>query len=134
MDDVGSEACAPCPLGTCPSTAEGVQLSHVLQQDGTFLSLASAFQGKLGSLVTKNNKRGATNVRCQNEDSMLTDTDGDGNDSLTITPIRLSNELKRHLEVDYENINKKRRLTRVPAEPNAITVLEDFVRHYGKYI
>ena len=131
MDDASTEACTPSSSRTSPSTAESVQLSHVLQQDGAFLSLTSAFQGKLGSMITKHNKRGSTNIRCQNEDSAGTNTAGDATDNLAVTPIRLSDTLKRHLETDYVNVNKKRRLTRVPAEPNAITVLEDFVRHYG---
>ena len=45
--------------------------------------------------------------------------------------ITLSENLKRHLNSDYEMVTKKRRLNSLPAEPNIVTVLEDFVRHYS---
>jgi len=53
-------------------------------------------------------------------------------ESLTGYPsINLSDNLKRHLSSDFESVTKKRRLNKIPAEPNIVTVLEDFVRHYA---
>jgi len=43
----------------------------------------------------------------------------------------LSDNLKRHLTSDFEMVTKKRRLNTLPAEPNIVNVLEDFVRHYS---
>ena len=45
--------------------------------------------------------------------------------------INLSDNLKRHLNNDFEMVTKKRRLNSLPAEPNIVSVLEDFVRHYS---
>ena len=104
-----------------------------IPQDKSSLQLISN-NGKLSTLTTKNNKRGSSAHKCQSDEPVLSNTSEDVSESVTITPIRLSDTLKRHLEEDYVNINKKRRLTRVPAEPSAINVLEDYVRHHGNII
>ena len=53
-------------------------------------------------------------------------------ESLTGYPlVNLSDNLKRHLSSDFESVTKKRRLNKIPAEPNIVSVLEDFVRHYA---
>ena len=95
-------------------------------EDGSFPYSA---QHKHGSSLAQKNKR----RRSSTDDlTAAVDSSGDGSNIILI-PICLSDTLKRHLEVDCVNITKKRRLTRIPAEPNAVSVLEDFVRHYGKF-
>ena len=122
MEDGRVDAGVADNLETQPVTADCIQVSNVLRQDGTFLSVVR-------SNVARNNIRDGT--RGSTENSTYTESLDDGIENITVTPIRLSETLKRHLEADYDNVVKKRRLTKVPAEPNSITVLEDFVRHYA---
>ena len=107
-----------------PSAGGTPKISPVLQQDGVCQppSLISA----------KNHRRISSSAKHDKADSTPPYTTIEGVDDFSETPILLSDTLKRHLETDYVNVTKKRRLTRIPAEPNAVTVLEDFVRHYGK--
>nr|XP_018900700.1 PREDICTED: male-specific lethal 3 homolog [Bemisia tabaci] len=37
--------------------------------------------------------------------------------------------LKKHLDLDYEMIKRKNKLVKAPAQPNIITILENFVKH-----
>ena len=130
MDNSVGEACIAHSNVNHRSTAEDTSFPTHISQDKSPTPLIST-NGKISPFPTKNNKRGCSVLKSQNDDAVLPNTSEDGTDSLTITPIRLSDALKRHLEEDYINVNKKRRLTRVPAEPSAISVLEDYVRHYG---
>ena len=66
------------------------------------------------------------------ENAVSTSPD-DGLEALAAIPIQLPDSLKQHLEDDYINVCKKRKLSIVPAAPNILSVLEDFVRHYGMY-
>ena len=66
------------------------------------------------------------------ENAVSTSPD-DGLEALAAIPIQLPDSLKQHLEDDHINVCKKRKLSIVPAAPNIISVLEDFVRHYGMY-
>ncbi|XP_063912809.1 male-specific lethal 3 homolog isoform X2 [Zophobas morio] len=46
-------------------------------------------------------------------------------------PIELTAELRTFLEEDYYLINTKNKLLRLPAEPNVLTILEGYWRHYA---
>ncbi|XP_031338068.1 male-specific lethal 3 homolog [Photinus pyralis] len=46
-------------------------------------------------------------------------------------PIELSQDLKEILENDYENINNQNKLMKLPAEPNVVTILEMYWKHYA---
>ena len=131
MENVGLETCETYNLKTSPLTSEGSESSSTFQ-DGEIAPLTSS-NGKMVLLQTKNSKRGSTSLRCKDEDIVSTNAPDESVESLAVIPVRISETLKRHLEEDYFHVTKKRRLIRVPAEPNAISVLEDFVRHYGKY-
>lgn len=129
MENVGLETCETHNLKTSPLTSEGSESSSTFQ-DGEIAPLTSS-NGKMVLLQTKNSKRGSTSLRCKDEDIVSTNAPDESVESLAVIPVRLSETLKRHLEEDYVHVTKKRRLIRVPAEPNAISVLEDFVRHYA---
>ena len=106
-----------------PTAGDTPKISPVLQQDGVCQSQ---------SLISaKNHRRISSSARHDKGDSTPPYTTFEGVDDFNETPVLLSDTLKRHLETDYVNVTKKRRLTRIPAEPNAVTVLEDFVRHYA---
>ncbi|KAK5649908.1 hypothetical protein RI129_000937 [Pyrocoelia pectoralis] len=46
-------------------------------------------------------------------------------------PIELSPDLKEILENDYDNINNHNKLMKLPAEPNVVTILEMYWKHYA---
>jgi len=46
-------------------------------------------------------------------------------------PLPLSEGIKRKLELDHDMVNVKKRLVRLPAQPNIVTLLEMFVRNYA---
>ncbi|EEZ97213.1 male-specific lethal 3 homolog [Tribolium castaneum] len=46
-------------------------------------------------------------------------------------PIELTPELRACLEQDYCLINTKNKLVKLPAEPNVVTILENYWRHYA---
>ena len=48
-----------------------------------------------------------------------------------IPPLQLPEALQKRLEQDHLLINSKRRLPRLPAQPNIVTLLEMFVRNYA---
>ena len=48
-----------------------------------------------------------------------------------ILPLQLPEALQKRLEQDHLLINSKRRLPRLPAQPNIVTLLEMFVRNYA---
>ena len=48
-----------------------------------------------------------------------------------IPPLQLPEALQKRLELDHQLINSKRRLPRLPAQPNIVTLLEMFVRNYA---
>jgi male-specific lethal 3 len=45
-------------------------------------------------------------------------------------PLCLPTALKRHLEHDFKQVVKRRRLNQVPADTNIVSVMESFARHY----
>ena len=130
MDNAVGEPCTSHSNVNPSLTSEDASFTTHISQDKSPITLISTNE-KISQFSTKNNKRGYSALICQNDDPVLPNSTEDGTDSLNITPIQLSDALKQHLEEDYINVNKKRRLTRVPAEPSAISVLEDYVRHYG---
>jgi len=48
-----------------------------------------------------------------------------------LVPIPVNNTLKKRLEEDYRLVVTEKKLVKLPAQPNAITVLEGFVRNYA---
>lgn len=48
-----------------------------------------------------------------------------------ILPLQLPESLQKRLEQDHLFINSKRKLARLPAQPNIVTLLEMFVRNYA---
>ena len=48
-----------------------------------------------------------------------------------ILPLQIPEALTKRLEQDHQLINSKRRLPRLPAQPNIVTLLEMFVRNYA---
>ena len=48
-----------------------------------------------------------------------------------ILPLQLPESLQKRLEQDHLLINSKRKLPRLPAQPNIVTLLEMFVRNYA---
>ena len=48
-----------------------------------------------------------------------------------ILPLNLPDSLKKSLEHDYTMVNSRRRLVKLPAQPNIVILLENFVRHFA---
>jgi len=48
-----------------------------------------------------------------------------------ILPLNIPDNLKQKLEKDYYMINTRRKLSKLPAQPNIVSLLELFVRHYA---
>ncbi|KAJ9577149.1 hypothetical protein L9F63_006271, partial [Diploptera punctata] len=44
-------------------------------------------------------------------------------------PLELSDTLKRVLEEDYDFINEKNKIVKLPADPNVVTILEGYMKH-----
>ena len=125
MEDLATESCT----STSPISGDDNQgaLEH---QDDKIITFSHNSKICINS---GKNKKASSTINAQNHDvKALISNEEEGADNITVTPICLSDTLKRHLEEDYVNVTKKRRLSRVPAEPSAIKVLEDYVRNYGK--
>ena len=125
MEDLATESCTS--TSPIPGDDNKAALVHQDEKIITF-----SHNSKI-SINSGKNKKVPSTINAQNQDvTARTSNEEEGADNITVTPICLSDTLKRHLEEDYVNITKKRRLSRVPAEPSAIKVLEDYVRNYGK--
>ncbi|KAF5279553.1 hypothetical protein FQR65_LT03375 [Abscondita terminalis] len=57
------------------------------------------------------------------EDESSIDDDG--------IPIELTQDLRNILEHDYHNVNNRNKLMKLPADPNVVTILEMYWKHYA---
>lgn len=75
------------------------------------------------------NKAESSNPRRSSRQNSLINPDPES--STNLPAVRMRDSLKRTLKQDESYVTKKHRLTRLPANPNIASVLEDFVRHYA---
>ena len=132
MEEIVKENHMPNTNETLTSSDTAL-LSNISFQDENLLHLPSKEKSILNP--SRTNKRSNSCLKSTaDQDLSASNLSDESLENLTAIPIQLSDTLRQYLDDDCSNVNKKRKLSKLPAEPNIISVLEDFVRNYGKLL